>query len=186
LVEQFLQIMGWPAGVDATALTLSLLQQGLELSAERSYNWLFGQIPAPLQKANPNAEFGMTEDAYVSTLNAMRDSFEFFTGNPDIPADVLRMAIDQGWTQTEMMDFLQHDARYSDPSRLPWLQAGLGYRDIKNQFYQTYGKAPTGADQLASWYQFKTGAQMVAPSTPAGIQSGTGPQRGLPSQSEIR
>jgi hypothetical protein len=186
IVEHFLQIMGWPAGLDSQALELGLLQQGLELSDERSYNWLFSQLSESLQKANPNAEFGMTEDAYVSQLNALRDSFEYFTGNPDIPNDVLRMAIDQGWTQQEMMTFLQHDKRYSDPARLPWLSAGLGYRDVRNQFYQTYGKNPTGVEQLSSWYQFKTGAQSVAGGPPATIQAGVGPQKNLPSQSEIR
>ena len=186
VTEQFLQIMGWPAGLKAEDLELHLLQAGLETSPEQAYNYLFTQIPDTLQKANPNAEFGMTPDAYVTQLNSFKDSYSYFTGSSDIPPDVLRMAIDQGWTQTEMMTFLQNDSRHTDPKSLPWLAAGMGYRDVKNQFVQTYGKAPTDPTQLASWYNFKTGAQQVGTGAVAAETASQGPQRGGPSQSETR
>jgi hypothetical protein len=161
ITEQFLQIMGWPSGIDERALELGLLQQGLELSPERAYNWLFAQISETLQKANPNAEFGMTQDTFVTTLNAFKDAFDSLTGSPDIPPDVLRMAIDQQWTQAELTQFLQNDKRYSDPAFLPWLQQGMTFRDVRNQFFSTYGKNPTDPRQLASWFSFRQGAQSV-------------------------
>jgi hypothetical protein len=185
IIEQFLAIMGWPAGVNAEDLASKMLEQGLELSPARAYNWLFTQIPEALQEANPNAEFGMTQDTYVSSLNAFRDSFESFTGTPEIPHDVLRIAIDQGWTQSQMMQFLKNDARYSDPTLLPWLSAGMGYRDVANQFHQTYGSAPTDRNQLASWFRFKTGAQQVGQSQGAHLTTDQGPKKEA-SQSETR
>jgi hypothetical protein len=187
ITEQFLQIMGWPSGVDERALELGLLQQGLELSSERAYNWLFTQLSDVLQKANPNAEFGMTQDTYITTLNAFKDSFETLTGSSDIPADVLRMAIDQQWTQSELTTFLQNDKRYSDPTLLPWLQQGMTFKDVKNQFFSTYGKNPTDPGQLASWFNFKQGAQQVGSQQVASTSHVPlgGPVK-TPSQSEVR
>jgi hypothetical protein len=186
IVEQFLQIMGWPSGIDAVSLTHQLLTQNLELSPMQSFNYLFGQLPSKFQSANPNAEFGLTRDAYVGQLNALKDSFDFFTGSSDIPQDVLRMAIDQGWTQNELLDFLKRDARYSDPAKLPWLQQGMGYRDVRNQFVQIYGKGPTNPEQLASWFNFRQGAQQVGQAPAATVVGAQGPQRNTASQSEIR
>lgn len=186
VIENFMSIMGWPAGVDTIQLAMRLLALGLETSPEQSYNWLFTQLSPTLQQANPNAEFGLAKDAYVQQVNALRDSWEFYTGGTDLPSDVTRMAIDQGWTQTELLDFLQKDKRFSDPAKLPWLQQGMGYRDVKNQFFQIYGKNPTGVDQLASWWNFRTQAAAGASSAASAIQAGQGPMRNLPSQSEIR
>lgn len=185
VVENFLQVMGWPSGIKAEKLEMAILQNGTYLSPERAYNYLFTLIPKKLQDANPNAEFGMTQDTYVQQLNAFKDSWDYFTGTPDIPHDVLRMSIDQGWTQTEMMDFLKKDSRFNDPKMLPWLQAGMGYRDVSNQFFQTYGKAPTDVKQLSSWFQFKTSAAELQPAQIATNRPTTGPTRNQ-SQSEIR
>jgi hypothetical protein len=186
ITEQFMQIMGWPSGIDERDLEMKLLQQGLELSPERAYNWLYTQIPEALQKANPNAEFGMQQDAYLTTINAFKDAFETLTGASDIPPDVLRMAVDQQWTQSELTRFLQNDKRYSDPALLPWLQQGSTFKDVKNQFFQTYGKNPTDPTQLAGWFSFRTQAQQVGSGTSAKITSSQGPTKGLPSQSEVR
>jgi len=186
IIENFMSIMGWPAGVDTVQLALRLLQLGLETSPEQAYNWLYTQLSSTLQKANPNAEFGLAKDAYVQQVNALKDSWENYTGGADIPADVVRMAIDQGWTQTELLDFLQKDKRFSDPAKMPWLHQGMGYRDVKNQFYQIYGKNPTSPDQLASWWSFRVSAAPVSGSTASVLQAGQGPNRNLPSQSEIR
>src|SRR5205085_2280851 len=180
IVEAFLQIMGWPAGVDAISLAHFLLTHNLELSPMQSFNALFGEIPQKLRAANPNAEFGLSKDAYVGQLNALKDSFEYFTGSADLPPDVLRMAIDQGWTQAEMLDFLKRDSRYSNPALMPWLSQGMGYRDVKNQFFQIYGKNPNSSTQLASWWNFRTGAEQVSGSQAAAIVVGQGPQKNLP------
>jgi hypothetical protein len=186
IVEQFLQIMGWPAGIDERGLELGILQSGTYLSPEQAYNWLFTQLSPELQKANPNAEFGMTFDAYVTSTNAFKDAYENLTGTSDIPPDVLRMAIDQQWTQAELTRFLQNDKRWSDPSQLPWLHQGVTYRDVKNQFFAAFGKNPVDVKQLSSWYGFRLEAQQVGSQQVATQQSGTGPVRGLPSQSEVR
>jgi hypothetical protein len=187
ITEQFLQIMGWPSGVDERSLELQLLQQGLELSPERAYNWLFTQLSDTLQKANPNAEFGMTQDAYVTSLNAFKDAFDSLTGSPDIPPDVLRMAIDQQWTTAELTQFLQTDKRYSDPALLPWLQQGQTFRDVRNQFFSTYGKNPTDPKQLASWFSFRQGAQSVGSGQVASTHNlPLGNPVKSPSQSEVR
>jgi hypothetical protein len=185
IIEQFLSIMGWPGGVNENALMLQMLQQGLELSPEQAYNWLYTQMSQPLQKANPNAEFGMTRDAYLTTLNGLKDEYQTLTGTSDIPSDVLRMAIDQQWTTSELTQFLKTDARYSNPANLPWLQQGMSYKDVSNQFYQTYGKNPTAPAQLASWFNFRTGAQQVGTGTMATATTGVGPAKGL-SESEVR
>jgi hypothetical protein len=185
IMEQFLSVMGWPSGIDANKLTLEILKQNLETSPEQSYNFLFKQISSKLQKANPNAEFGLNKDQYVSQTNALKDQYESYTGTSDIPPDVLRMAIDQGWTQTEMLTFLQKDHRFTNPADLPWLQQGIGYRDVRSQFVQTYGKAPTDIKQLASWFDFKSGAQQVGAGQQATVAPNPGAQKGL-SQSEIR
>lgn len=189
VVEQFLQIMGWPAGVDTRKLEMALLRQGLELSPAQAYNFLFSQISTKLQSANPNAEFGMTRDAYVTALNAMKDSYESLTGTPDIPHQVLRMAIDQGWTSTELTQFLTTDKRYTNPTDMPWLQAGMTYRDLHHQFFQTYGKNPTDPHVLASWFNFRSGAAQVGTGSLASVQPGQAPvkQQGLgSSQTEVR
>lgn len=187
IVEQFLQIMGWPSGIDERALELGLLQQGLELSPERGYNWLFTQVSDALQKANPNAEFGMTQDTYITSLNAFKDAFDSLTGTPDIPPDVLRMAIDQQWTTAELTQFLQNDKRYSDPALLPWLQQGQTFRDVRNQFFSTYGKNPTDPKQLASWFSFRQGAQQVGSGQVASTShQPLGSPMKVPSQSEVR
>lgn len=168
IVENFMSIMGWPVGVKGEELIRSLLATGgTELSPERAYNYLFSLLPEKIQRANPNAEFGLTQDIYIQQLNNLKDSFSYFTGSPDIPQDVLRMAIDQQWTQSEMMQFLKNDSRYTDPNAMPWLKAGQGYRDASNQFYQSYGRAPTGQAQLANWFSFKTGAAGLAGGAPA-------------------
>jgi hypothetical protein len=186
IAEQFLSLMGYPTSVDAIDLVHQLLQAGLEYSAEQAYNWLFTQMSSDLQKAHPNAEFGMTFDTYVQQLNALKDQWSNFTGSEDIPPDVLRMAIDQGWTQQEMLDFLQKDKRYNNPAAMPWLHQGMGYRDVKNQFFQIYGKNPINPDQLASWWSFREGSQSIQGGAAAPITPGRGPTPSLPSQSETR
>ena len=186
VVLQFLSVMGYPSGLNATKLALAILKNGLYLSPERAYNYLFTQISAKLRTANPNAEFGMTKDAYTTTLNAFKDAFENLTGTPDVPHDVLRMAIDQQWTQSELTRFLQNDSRYSNPAQLPWLQQGTTYRDVKNQFFQSYGHNPTDVGQLANWFNFRVAAQQVGTQQVATQRPGQGPQKGAPSQSEIR
>ena len=186
IVIQFLSIMGYPAGLDATKLAIALLQNNLELSPEQAYNWLFTQLSPTLQKANPNAEFGMTKDAYTTTFNALVDAYSTLTGATDVPPDVLRMAIDQQWTQAELTEFLRNDSRYSNPAQLPWLQQGMTFRDVRNQFYQTYGHNPTDPTQLASWFNFRVGAQQVGGGQVASQQASQGPVRNPLSQSEIR
>lgn len=187
IVEQFLQIMGWPAGVDVRKLELGLLKHGLELSSAQAYNWLFGQVSKKIQHANPNAEFGMTRDAYVTALNGMKDIYESLTGSSDMPHEILRMAIDQQWTQTELSQFLANDKRYSNPAALPWLQQGLTFREIHNQFYQTYGHNPSDPHVLASWFNFRTGAAQIGSGGLASVQAGQGPAKPPSStQTEIR
>lgn len=185
IVNQFLASLGYPKGVDPTNLDLSLLTTGFVNSPERAYNYLFTRITKAEQLAHPNAEFGMSYDTYVTQSNAIKDSFEFYTGMTSVPADVMRMSIDQGWTPSEMLDFLQKDSRYTDPQQMPWLSQGMGFRDVKNQFLQTFGKAPTDSKQLASWFNFKTGAAQVSGATPA-ITAGLTPPVKTPSQSETR
>jgi hypothetical protein len=186
IAEQFLSLLGYPTSVNAIDLVHQILQAGLEYSPEQAYNWLFTQMSADLQAAHPNAEFGMAFDTYVQQLNAFKDQWLYFTGGSDIPSDVLRMAIDQGWTQQEMLDFLQKDKRFNNPATMPWLHQGMGYRDVKNQFFQIYGKNPTNPDQLASWWSFRQGAQQIQGGAAAPVTAGRGPVPNLPSQSETR
>lgn len=186
IAEQFLSLVGYPTSVDAVDLVHQILRAGLEYSAEESYNYLFTRMPSELQKAHPNAEFGMTFDTYVQQLNALKDQWLTFTGGTDIPPDVLRMAIDQGWNQQEMLDFLQTDKRFTNPTTMPWLQQGLTARDARSQFFQIYGKNPTDADQLANWWSFRQSAANVQGGAPVPVTAGKGPVPNLPSQSETR
>lgn len=161
----FGNLLGWPSWYDAAAVEKDILQANIQADANQASQFMWSLLTKDQQTANPNAYFGLTKQQYTEKLNNLKDMFQLYTGSEQVPDALKNQALRENWTQTELMTALEKDPTIG--AAAPWLQAGQTFRDVQSQFAQTYGNAPTGASQLASWWKFRTGAQAVGPGTGA-------------------
>lgn len=156
----FGQLLGWPSWYDMAAMEKDVLQANLQSDSNQAMQFLWTQLNKDQQKDNPNAYFGLTKQQYTEKLNNLKDMYELYTGQTDVPDSLRNKALRENWTQSELLSNLEKDPRMGETA--PWLSAGQSFRDIQSQFTQIYGvSAPKGA--LSSWWKFRTGALSVAP-----------------------
>lgn len=157
--------LGWPTWFDYNAQVKNLLSAGLQADANQAYQMLWTQLKPDQQKANPNAYFGLTQQQYTEKLNNLSDQFSMLTGSATVPDALKNQALRENWTQSELTSHLVADPTLGATS--PWLAAGQTFKDVQSQFASLYGSKPTGPSQLASWWQFRSGAQAVTAGGPA-------------------
>lgn len=164
----FGQLLGWPSWYDTNAMQKDILQANMQADSNQAMQFLWTRLTADQQKANPNAYFGLTKQQYTEKLNNLKDLYEMYTGQSDVPDSLRNQALRENWTQTELLSALEKDPTMGETA--PWLSAGQSFRDVQSQFTQIYGvSAPKGA--LPSWWKFRTGAQSVAPGAGAQEQA---------------
>jgi len=175
--------LGWPKSFNWSAMVKGVLQLGVQKDPTAAYQFLWTRLSAGERKANPNAYFGLTTQQYTEKLNSLKDMYQLYTGDTNVPDPLRNQALKENWTQSEMLSHLQADPKVGETA--PWLAGGQTFRDVASQFASQYGTPQTGKDQLASWWKFRSGAQSVGASQPAQIQA-QAPQRPLASDVETR
>lgn len=173
LVQQWLALMGYPTNLDANTLTLNLLQNNLVNNPSAAYAWMYRhQTDQQMRDAAPWAQFGMDAGTFHTRKDALDSIFQqlvasdpndqLATGGGDALHQLYYDALSGNWSQSQLMQHLQNDAAFADlRTAQPWLAAGEGEQQARQQYLSIYGSAPVDAGALAGWFRFNTGTQQL-------------------------
>jgi len=179
ITAEFVGFLGYPQTINENMLMVLLMQQGLQNQPEQAFSYLFGQIPADLQKAAPWSQFGLDEMTYMNTRGKLIAAWTDLTGAA-ISDEVMRQAIAGHWSEQQLETFARSDPRLADAQ--PWLAQGQSHLQVQEAYIASYGHAPQDDAVLAGWFRFSQerrflGSSAVSPIRPAQTAAGALPTR---------
>ncbi len=191
LVQQWMALMGYPTGMDANALTLDILQQGLAEDAQAADTWLFLNVATKDQQASHMwAQFGLDPTTYQQRKDSMDSLFQSLLGQTGAdwqagwtydPAKfgtdlntIYYQALKGSWNQTQVLQAIQQsgsDTVKQLVAAQPWLLQGQGFQQASQTYASLYGSAPVDTATLAGWFRFNTGTQTLSRSSRGAIET---------------
>jgi len=206
LVDKFLSTIGYPQGIDATALAQKLAKSGTNITGSPldAYQWLYSNgITEQQQLAMPWAQFGMGKDDYGQTVAKLDSVYASWTGEKLSTQNLggngglwggspMWQAIRGSWTPDQIKNFamfgnaegtgpLLESAQLTGDN--PWLSEGQTYQQTLEGFQAFEGHTPTDKATLGAWFRF--GASTKSLSAGRGAV-GTVAQKPLVTASEVR
>ncbi len=184
IAQNFMALIGYPSELNVNQFALDVLKNGWASNPNAAYQYLFNNVPLEVRQANPGAAFGLSASAFQSRQDQLSSVFESLTGQTgweslasadwmakgqwalvgsrDPMQELYRQAFVGGWSQSQILEKLQSDDRFSDLRQSqPWLVQGQGERQAAQTYASIYGSAPVDKDTLAAWFRFNTGTTQL-------------------------
>lgn len=174
IAQNFMALIGYPSGIDVNQMALGVLRSGLAGDSEGADHYLFyGFLNNDQRAAHEGSQFGLSQSAYQQRKDSVDSIFSALIG--DIPTwlednatgrsgtnDLYYNALRFGWSQSQVLQKLQTDDRFSAlRAEQPWLAQGQGEQQAEQTYASIYGSAPVDKGTLAAWFRFNTGTTQL-------------------------
>lgn len=188
ITKQYMQMIGYPRGVDADQMALYLLDHHLEGNPSQAFENLFFSpfTNVEMRNANPWARYGFDPDSYRTRLTTLQSTLSdvtgidvnlISTGQTSEMEQLLQRALKDGWSQSQLTSAFRSGSFQnladqkvdlsSVVNEQPWLSQGQTFISMKNQYTNIFGAPPVDTKQLAGWYHFNQSAAHLGGGRPA-------------------